>query len=360
MCAQLCFVLTVTRAPVRFCDPLRISLARRCAEELELDVLIVRKERAVGIIADPLASARVPGAYGGTQLSYEVLEDVALTLQGHLKSEHWKIPYCCFNVRVCQGSHNVFLYACSWTCRLCVQGGHDVFLDVGDKSLGIKALQKLVGATSATTIHVGDRFTRTGNDLRARDVANTLWVIEPAETQYLLTLLTEDMRKIGRGPHDAAGVPAASSRSYWDAVSRFSSCGTLAESESTLGAAFAQPTSPAQTLQLERTIAAPEQNSSGGPADRNSAPASPIRRIFEPRFTIGGFEGGSASSLDGSVTPATPSVARGVGTGFRRSSAAGGSDDPLARPDASLENAALRSQWESAGGVVVGEVHSTS
>lgn len=46
---------------------------KRCAEQLELDVLIIRKERAVGIIADPSAgSAPVPGAYGGTRLTYEV------------------------------------------------------------------------------------------------------------------------------------------------------------------------------------------------------------------------------------------------------------------------------------------------
>ena len=38
---------------------------RRCAEQLELDVLIIRKERAVGIIADPSAVAHVPG--GGWQ-----------------------------------------------------------------------------------------------------------------------------------------------------------------------------------------------------------------------------------------------------------------------------------------------------
>ena len=61
-------------------------------------MLIVRKERAVGIIADPAARSQVPGAYGGTQLSYEVLEDVALTLQAHLRAERWDIPYCCFTV----------------------------------------------------------------------------------------------------------------------------------------------------------------------------------------------------------------------------------------------------------------------
>ena len=90
----------------RLLDSAEVCL-RRCAERLELDVLIIRKERSVGIIADPSADAHVPGAYGGTRLTYEVLEEVALTLQAHLRAEAWTIPYCCFN------------------------GGHDVFLDIG-------------------------------------------------------------------------------------------------------------------------------------------------------------------------------------------------------------------------------------
>lgn len=69
----------------------------------------------------------------------------------------------------------------------CVGAGH--------KALGINVLQARVGATSAETVHAGDRFTRTGNDLRAREIANTLWVDCPAETEYLLTLLVRDVRE---------------------------------------------------------------------------------------------------------------------------------------------------------------------
>jgi hypothetical protein len=70
-----------------------------------------------------------------------------------------------------------------------------VFVCAGHKALGINVLQARVGATSAETVHAGDRFTRTGNDLRAREIANTLWVDCPAETEYLLTLLVRDVRE---------------------------------------------------------------------------------------------------------------------------------------------------------------------
>lgn len=51
------------------------------------------------------------------------------------------------------------------------------------------------GIKPEETVHCGDRFTRTGNDLRARDVANTLWVASPMETEWLLNLLIQDLRR---------------------------------------------------------------------------------------------------------------------------------------------------------------------
>ena len=47
-------------------------------------------------------------------------------------------------------------------------GGRDVFVDVGSKDLGIASLQRIVGATPQSTLHMGDQFTQTGNDLLAR------------------------------------------------------------------------------------------------------------------------------------------------------------------------------------------------
>lgn len=77
------------------------------------------------------------------------------------------IPFCCFN------------------------GGADVWVDVGNKKLGVRALQSFLGTVPANTVHFGDQFTRTGNDTRAREVAQTIWVSSPSETVYFLTRLVE-------------------------------------------------------------------------------------------------------------------------------------------------------------------------
>ncbi|XP_002975742.2 IMP-specific 5'-nucleotidase 1, partial [Selaginella moellendorffii] len=73
---------------------------------LNLPVHFVRKPRAVGVI--PKVST-----------IYEVLEEMALTVQVHLVES--KLPFCAFN------------------------GGSDVFVDVGNKSIGLGALMKYLG-----------------------------------------------------------------------------------------------------------------------------------------------------------------------------------------------------------------------
>lgn len=160
---------------------------KRAAAAMALDVLVIRKPRAVGIVPRPVQSgfssfrAYVSGS--GHRISYEVFEEVALSVQhdlASLKERFGGIPYTVFN------------------------GGHDCFIDIGDKSLGIRAVQALVGASPKGTVHAGDRFTRTGNDLRARDVASSLWVTSPNETEFLLAVLVENVRK----HRAAAGLPA--------------------------------------------------------------------------------------------------------------------------------------------------------
>ena len=134
---------------------LRRTLAALGLREGAGGVALVRKERAVGVVPSP----------GAPQLAYEVLEELALATQAALAAHGGAVPMCAFN------------------------GGRDVFCDVGTKALGIRALQGLLGAAPGRTVHVGDRFTRTGNDVRARDVASTLWVASPRETVALLELL---------------------------------------------------------------------------------------------------------------------------------------------------------------------------
>lgn len=69
---------------------------------------VIRKERAVGVV--PMRPT-----------VYEVLEELAITVQVHLAET--RVPFCAFN------------------------GGNDVFVDVGNKSYGLEALMKYIGCT---------------------------------------------------------------------------------------------------------------------------------------------------------------------------------------------------------------------
>ena len=120
------------------------------------------------------------------RFSYETLEEVALRVQvrplraqgptllerrrsrltPHTNKQEslkgFNIPHCAFN------------------------GGNDVWVDVGNKALGVRALQAFMGPTPIQSLHVGDRFTRTGNDTRARQVSSSLWVSDPRETKFVM------------------------------------------------------------------------------------------------------------------------------------------------------------------------------
>jgi IMP and pyridine-specific 5'-nucleotidase len=97
------------------------------SRSLQLQVTIIRKERAVGLISasgSPVAAGR---------LTYDVLEELTLAVQEELGNSGTTVPFCAFN------------------------GGHDAFVDVGNKALGVAALQSMVGATPSETLHIGDR-----------------------------------------------------------------------------------------------------------------------------------------------------------------------------------------------------------
>eukprot|EP00239_Pterosperma_sp_CCMP1384_P011567 CAMPEP_0197863058 /NCGR_PEP_ID=MMETSP1438-20131217/40237_1 /TAXON_ID=1461541 /ORGANISM="Pterosperma sp., Strain CCMP1384" /LENGTH=408 /DNA_ID=CAMNT_0043480803 /DNA_START=334 /DNA_END=1557 /DNA_ORIENTATION=+ len=102
---------------------------------LRVPHMLIRKSKAVGVVpTEPTI--------------YEVLEELCLSVQMQVQSN---IPFCAFN------------------------GGNDVFVDVGNKRLGIDAMKQYVGAQSNTSLHVGDRFTETGNDSASRTSASILW-----------------------------------------------------------------------------------------------------------------------------------------------------------------------------------------
>ncbi|KAG2486034.1 hypothetical protein HYH03_015242 [Edaphochlamys debaryana] len=131
------------------------AMLQEGAKRLNLAVNIIRKNRAVGIVP--------------TQPTiYEVLEDIALTIQTQLVA---KVPFCAFN------------------------GGNDVFVDVGNKLLGLEALMKYLQVTPPEVLHVGDRFTDSGNDVATRDICSVLWVANPEETGFFIKMLLKDIRK---------------------------------------------------------------------------------------------------------------------------------------------------------------------
>lgn len=47
---------------------------------------------------------------------------------------------------------------------------------------------------SLQTMHVGDRFTLSGNDSATRDMCSVLWVANPEETGFFIKLLLKDIR----------------------------------------------------------------------------------------------------------------------------------------------------------------------
>ncbi|KAH6628694.1 IMP-specific 5-nucleotidase [Chaetomium tenue] len=150
-----------------------------CIKTLNLPAVLMRKDRAVGIVADP-PSARIPR---------ESLEETVLVVQKVLElssaGRRGRVPFCAFN------------------------GGRDVFVDIGDKSWGVTVCQRwFAGGGNGnggdggaaikgdSTLHVGDQFLSAGaNDFRARSVGTTAWIASPAETVDLLDELAELMGK---------------------------------------------------------------------------------------------------------------------------------------------------------------------
>mmetsp|Transcript_9164 Transcript_9164/g.34236 ORF Transcript_9164/g.34236 Transcript_9164/m.34236 type:complete len:546 (+) Transcript_9164:148-1785(+) len=124
------------------------------AEHLELDVDVMRKEYAVGILPR-------------TGTVYENLEELSIGAMIELSDA--EVPYCAFN------------------------GGNDVFVDVGNKNIGLQTLMSYLGYDGSQTLHVGDRFTSTGNDSRVREACSILWVASPDETTFFMRLLYRDI-----------------------------------------------------------------------------------------------------------------------------------------------------------------------
>jgi IMP and pyridine-specific 5'-nucleotidase len=87
-----------------------------------------------------------------------------------------RVPFCAFN------------------------GGNDVFVDIGDKSFGVKVCQQYFqGISGAKTLHVGDQFLSAGaNDFKARSACTTAWIANPRETVQLLDEIADMESKLER------------------------------------------------------------------------------------------------------------------------------------------------------------------
>ncbi|KAF7161362.1 hypothetical protein CNMCM5623_006976 [Aspergillus felis] len=136
------------------------SSLRACAANLNLPVAVLRKDRAVGVYP-----------YDRSKIHREQLEETVLVVQNTVERSvvGTRLPFCAFN------------------------GGNDVFVDIGDKSWGVRACQRYFGGIERShTLHVGDQFLSAGaNDFKARLASTTAWIASPSETVQLLDELEE-------------------------------------------------------------------------------------------------------------------------------------------------------------------------
>lgn len=116
---------------------------------------VIRKKRSIGLI--PTRSESIPR---------EALDETVLRVVEAAQKMNGgagpNLPYCAFN------------------------GGSDVWMDVGNKRVGVKVLQSYLGISSTETLHIGDQFLNNGNDYAARDVCPCVWITSPEETTYIL------------------------------------------------------------------------------------------------------------------------------------------------------------------------------
>ncbi len=140
------------------------------ATDLRLRCKIIRKARSVGMIPGGDAMvATVPVGHGSKKLKREALDEVVLRVMETFREQGSRIslPWCAFN------------------------GGRDAWVDVGDKSVGVAALQTWLGVEPSETIHVGDQFLNVGNDIKARERCPCLWITSPRETEKMLVHVLE-------------------------------------------------------------------------------------------------------------------------------------------------------------------------
>lgn len=109
---------------------------REAVGEMKLRAKVLRKDRAVGVYpGGPEMVKQVPIGHGSRKLKQEALDEIVLRVMEEIRNQKPPItlPYCVFN------------------------GGADAWLDVGNKSIAIQALQAYFQLQKDECIHVGDQ-----------------------------------------------------------------------------------------------------------------------------------------------------------------------------------------------------------
>lgn len=144
---------------------------------LEDSTSIIKKERSVGIIPNP-----------GYRILREQLEEMVLSCSAKLNTILDSTKNFATSTEVlCQTDE---IKVCAFN------GGSDVWVDIGDKALGVESLQKYIchdetldvcPIGKAESLHIGDQFASLGaNDFKARLSACTVWIASPRETVAIL------------------------------------------------------------------------------------------------------------------------------------------------------------------------------
>jgi len=120
-------------------------------KDLKIPGRIIRKKCSIGLIPKK-----------NNEIRREALDETVLRAQSILEMQNNVTPYCAFN------------------------GGKDVWVDVGNKRVGVEILSAYLGKPIQETLHIGDQFTNTGNDVAARSVCPCIWITSPEETTYIL------------------------------------------------------------------------------------------------------------------------------------------------------------------------------
>lgn len=155
---------------------------------------IIRKERSLGIIPVP-----------GYKILRETLEEMVLSLLNKLNEilNQKHQPMQLYTKTNEEQPITITDTVSSSDIRVCAfNGGADVWVDIGDKALGVAALQQYLcrfhesdgvcPIQKSESLHIGDQFASVGaNDFKARLSACTVWIANPRETKKILEFLLE-------------------------------------------------------------------------------------------------------------------------------------------------------------------------